>query len=181
MNIDQKMGLSKHAIGGYDADDDGYVSVMRIAVHEVGHAVVALLEGFDIEGLRLPDVGDGDSAIRIIPRPRITLTPAGVVDLCRARERRIRICLAGPIAEGQFIGTVIETLAHSNDYRSAIGMMREIGGTTEEEKYIGDTLFRQTLNLLRARRVLIEKLATRLVNEEWLHSKDVTAALRPRP
>ena len=175
------MGLNEHVFGGYDADDDGYVSVMRIAIHEVGHAVVALLEGYDIEGLRLPDIGDGDSATRIIPRPRTARTLAGVLELCRERERRIRICLSGPIAEGQFLGTIIPILAHSNDYRRAVEMMREIGGTTKEEKYIGDLLVRQTLNLVRARRKVIEKLATKLVEEEWLHSTDVAAALRPRP
>ena len=134
-------------------EDDFERELYQLATHEAGHAVVAWSLGFDIESVSIVADGEYRGRTRIIAPTRLNsfrrMEP--VIQRCRTLEKRVRICFAGPLAEGRFAGEALHEIAAQNDFQQGVLLLRGVAETHAEREKIGDFLFRKT-QVLVARR-----------------------------
>ena len=88
---------------------------LAAAIHESGHAAVAIALGQRVRTITVS--GEGEGLVRCYCR-----TPQSRL----AIGREIFVCLAGPIAEGLFLGT-FDAQGSLIDFRMAAAWARELG------------------------------------------------------
>lgn len=163
-------------------EDDFERELYQLAIHESGHVVVAWALGYDIENVSI--VGDDEYRGRTLIIPPARETSCGslepVIQRCRSLEKRVRICFAGPLAEGRFAGERLHQIAAHNDFKQGIILLRSVAETHIERERIGDFLFRKTQALVGRRWHEINSLARNLVANGELFWEDVDAILGPR-
>lgn len=163
-------------------EDDFERELYQIAIHEAGHVMVAWSQGWDIEYASISAEMDSNGRTVIIPSVRggwnEDVTP--IIAHCRSLEKRIRICFAGPIAEGRFAGNATHLVAAHSDFQDGVMLLRNVADTYEEREQIGDFLFEQTRKLVRRRWKEINLLATKLVANGELVSEEIEAVVGPR-
>lgn len=102
--------------------------------HEAGHLVVALYEGFEVTGARVSTRMPGNGAVACRRPGPTAINPAlgrGNARLAwqESLERtrsRMRLALAGPLAEARVLGTPMRSLGATSDFRAAFQLAQRL-------------------------------------------------------
>ena len=162
-------------------EDDFECELYQLAIHEAGHAAAAWYSGLEVENVSISGDSESDGRTVIVAPPRLRSykNVAPVLRRCRSVEARIRICFAGPLAEGRFAGETLRILAANNDFTQGVLLLRDLADTHVERERIGDYLVKETQKLIRRRWREIDLLASALIANGDLNSAEIEAKLGP--
>jgi len=154
----------------------------QLAIHEAGHVVVAWCHGWDVECASIVEELESRGRTLLLPPMRDIeyRDIAPIIAHCRGLETRVRICFGGPLAEARFAGNGLHLVSAHNDFAKGVLLLREAAETHDEREKIGDCLFKQTQAIVRRRWREINLLATKLVANDEIYSKEIEATIGPR-
>jgi hypothetical protein len=151
---------------------------MAIAFHEAGHAVACFEEGIRIRDVSIESNVESDG--RVTHR-----SPLGVnLDLDsshRSRlkvERRVRVCLAGPIAHRRFSKRSYRDFQGADDHKLASELLVKIVGSMEELEAYLNLLSIQADALVTLQWGQVKAVARALVDRRVLSGREVAEIIR---
>lgn len=153
----------------------------QLAIHESGHAAAAWYCGLEVENVSILGDSESDGRTLIVAPPRVSSFQdvAPVIRRCRSLEARVRICFAGPLAEGRFAGEKLRLSAANNDFTQGVLLLRHMADSHVERERIGDYLVKETQKLIRRRWREINLLASGLIANGDLNSAEIEAKWGP--
>lgn len=144
--------------------------LLRIAQHEAGHAVAAIVEKFPFRSVTIVPKGDivGNCSIRWPSN----FHPDAEVDLRTAHrlESAIISCQAGHLAEKHFTGRN-NWVRSKTDLKMVIDLASYLVGSDKEMEAYLKWLWIRTENLVRQHQQEIVALAVALLNEKTIKAK----------
>lgn len=136
----------------------------RQAIHEAGHAVVAVLQGGEVESVTIGPRESGEALIKAFHEPSASLIKSAG-ELYDA-ERELQVGMAGALAEAVYFGEPVKEAVDTND--ADLLMMLEVAGDLhDDDEMVGRHLLKagqQVLGLFDRPRVwkAVEAVATEL-------------------
>ena len=143
--------------------------------HEAGHALVAWWQGLKVEFV-YPQIANskGDASL-FVHKPTLAARPRvnDVIQRCRLTEKRVRICLAGPIAEIESGLVGLDEMTLNTDFEAASTLLARIETDCVERNAMMETLYEQTATFIDQRMPQLTRLASRLLIDEYLDADDM--------
>ena len=147
----------------------------RQCYHEAGHALVAWCQGFKVECV-YPQIANNRvgqtifvQKLKAVGRTRLS----EMLQRCRLTEKRVRICLAGPIAEVETGLVGFDELQLHADFSAARDLLFKLAPEPVERDAMMGTLYAQTELFIDQRMPQITRLAERLLRDQYLDENDM--------
>lgn len=146
------------------------------AYHEAGHAVVAFFNGFRIEYATIRRDGDTAGMVKVKPRGKLDIESASPVMRDKV-ERWIVMTLAGDIAQRKFASRSSRTWQTTADRLTATDLALSVCGSGESATAYIAWLQIVAREIIEARWVFVERVATALLEKETISGNEIRAAI----
>jgi ATP-dependent Zn protease len=147
----------------------------RQCYHEAGHALVAWWQGLQVESVYPQIASRRAGIITFVQRPTlIGRTRLGdMFQRCRLTEKRVRICLAGRIAEVETGLVGLDEVYLHADFQAAKSLLSRVAPDRAARDAMMEAMYEQTTFFINQRLPQLTRLAELLLKDEYLDADDM--------